>query len=166
MRGFSLVEIIIYIAILAVISVGALNTFILTYRLLGEVRLTRMLNASAAIAMERLTRTIRDAQAVNVGASTFDTSPGVLSLTGTETPPLTHRFSVETGSLKLESGIDPAVYLTPAGVEVTNFVVRHIIGGSATEGVKIELTLDAALGRATESQNFFDTVILRGAYAP
>lgn len=164
-RGFTLVEILVYIAILAILSVAVVNTLLLVSASLAEIRVTRTLNATAALAMERMIRQIRDAKSVNIGASTFDLSPGVLSFTGSESPALTHRLALAGSTLELESGSNPAVALTPPGVLVTNLVFRLITASTTSQAVKVELSLAASTGRATTTQNFYGTAVLRNSYS-
>lgn len=164
--GLSLIEIIVYIAILAVLSTIALNTLLLIHSSLAEIRVMRSLNAAAAVAMERTTRTIRDAKAVNISGSTLGASPGLLSLTGSESAPRTYVFSRDAANaLTLDSGSGPAA-LTPTGIAVTKLVFHLIAAGSTTQAVKVELTLSAATRRTVTEQNFFNTAVLRGSYAP
>lgn len=163
-RGFSLIEVIVYIAILAVLSTFAVNTLLLIHSSLAEIRVTRALNASAAVAVERMIRVIRDGRSVNIGASTFGSSPGVLALTGSESPALTHRFSVSGKALLLESGSNPAVRLTPSGVLVENLVFRLVTASTTSQAIKVELTLAASTGKATTTQNFYGTAVLRNSY--
>ncbi len=164
-NGFSLLEIIIYIAVFAFVSVVAVETILLVTSSLGRIRVVRTLNTASSSAMERMTRTIRDAKIINAGSSTFNTSPGVLSLTGSETPAITYRFSVSGGGLVLDAGgVETA--LTPPGVAVTNLVFRSIANGTVSKAIKIELTIAASNGKATSSENVYNTVILRNSYAP
>lgn len=162
MRGFSLIETVVYIAILAVISVIAVNTLLLIHSSLAEIRATRVLNAAAAVAMERTIRTIRDAKAVNVSASTLDSSPGLLSLTGSEPTPLTYVFSRDANGALILNGSA----LTPPGVMVMNLIFRRIVAGTISEAIKVELTVAASSGRATTTQNFYGTAVLRNSYSP
>lgn len=164
--GFTLVEIIVYIAILGVLSVVAVNTLLLIHRSLADIRVKRMLNETAAVVMERTVRVIRDAKAVNVGASTFDASPGVLSLTGSETPALTYTFFRTSGTLNLVIGSASPEALTPPGVTVTSLIFRHITASTTSHAIRVEVTLAASSGRATTTQNFYDTAVLRNSYAP
>ncbi len=165
-RGFSLVEVVVYVAVLAAISAIAVNTLLRIHAALAEIRVTRTLAAAGGLAMERMVRTIRDAAAVDTAASTLGTSPGVLSLTGSETPALIHRWARDgANALTLDSGAG-AVALTPPGVEVSNLIFRFIPAGPSVEAVRVELSVSASSGRRTTTANFFGTAVLRNSYAP
>lgn len=163
LTGFTLIEIVVYIAILAAVSVVAVETVLRINRALAAIRVTRTLDIAAAAAMERTIRTIRDAKAVDAAGSVFGVSPGILKLTGAETPPATRRFTLSGGSLQYEEGGNPAIALTPPGVSVIGLVFRGTTTPHST-AIRIELTLAASSGRATTTQSFYDTAVLRNSY--
>ncbi len=163
-RGYTVLEILIYIAILGLLSATAVTTLVAMQRSLNQIRVTRNLNAATAVALERMTRTIRDASSINAAASIFDISPGVLSITGSETPSHTYTFSMAGGALFLAVDANAATALTPSGIVVTNLVFRRITAGTISEAVKIEMTVESSSGRATTSQNLYDTIVLRNSY--
>lgn len=164
MRGFTLIEIVIYVAILSLLAVVAANAILHINSALAEMRITRNLSSTEALAMERMIRLIRDAQIVNVAASVFDVSPGVLSLTGSEAVPLTHVLSVSGGALMLQSGAAGPIALTPPGITVSSLVFRRIQSGAVSEAVRVELILEAASPRFTSRHTVYGTAILRNSY--
>ena len=157
--GFSLIEVVVYVAILAVISVVAVNTLLLIHRALAEIRTTRAMNATAAVAMERMVRTIRDAKSVTSILGT------TLVLTGSEATPITYTFDVDANTLRLDSGSGP-VALTPPGVTVSGLTVQKIdlTTGGKSEAVKVVLTLQASSGKTMKTQSFYGTAVLRNSY--
>ena len=163
-RGYTLLEIVVYIAIFVFISVSTVQTLILINHSLNQVRAVRALNAAAGIAMERMVRTIRDAASVDTGSSVFGSSPGTLVFIGSESPGIIYTVSVSGGGLKLNSGGTDLI-LTPPGVIVTNLVFRNIVASTTSQAVKIEMTIAASSGGATTTENLYDTVILRNSYA-
>src|SRR5262245_58236976 len=79
-KGFSLVEMLIYISILSIISILIFNiitTFSKTYR---DVLALRLIDHSAVDVMERLTRDIRGGTQVDLINSTLGSNPGVLTI--------------------------------------------------------------------------------------
>lgn len=59
-----------------------------------------------------------------------------------------------------ESEVSP---LVPHKVEVSNLIFRHIVGTS-TEGVRIEVEHQNRTDKRVITENFYNTVILRGSY--
>src|SRR4051812_39663825 len=102
-KGFSLIEMLIYIAILTIIFLMIVETIIgfsSSYRTLGA---QRIIEHSAMESLERLTRDIRGATSVDVLNSTLGTSPGVLKLTTTyNNVSTTTRFYVDIDTLKVD----------------------------------------------------------------
>lgn len=162
--GFTLIELVVYVAILGALAAIAANTLIIAGASLAEIRAERALNAATAVAMERAVRLVRGAEAIDEALSTLGSSPGALALLGPETPPAVSRFAVNSEALLLTVGNQTAT-LTPPGVAVTELVFRRMAAGTTSEAVRIELTLAASSGRATSTLRSYATVVLRNSYA-
>lgn len=161
--GYTFLEVLIYIAILALLTAASVTTLVAMHRALAQIRVTRVLNGASAVALERIIRTIRAAQAVDEIGSVFDATPGVLVLTGAESPPLTHRFFMDGSTLYLTRGSDPPVALTPPGVLVASLIFRATTT-PVSRAIKVEVAVESSSGRATTTQNLYGTVILRNSY--
>lgn len=158
-RGYSLPEVLTYIAILAVVSIIVINTVLITAKAFSQAQNIRALNASAETAMERIVREIRFAESVDTGASTFNTNPGILVLTSID--PFTETVQIVTiavsgGRVTLRKNAQPAEFLTSDDVAVNNLVFRHIVAGTVSETIRVEMQIGSA--------NFFDTAVLRRSY--
>ena len=163
--GFSLIEIIVYIGILTVISSVGVNTLLVVHASLAEIRVTRTMNAVSSVVMESMARTIRDAKTVDVSGSSFDVSPGVLIVVDNALPAAAHRFSIGSNRLKYQRNAEPAIDLTPPGTLASNLVFRLINASTTSQAIKMELTLEASSGKATTTQNFYNTIVLRNSYS-
>lgn len=159
-----MIEVVIYVTILSLLTVVAVSAILAVNTYLATIRVVRLLSDTETLAMERVIRTVRDAASVNVGASVFDSSPGTLSLTGSESPPLAHIVSLSGGTLFIQDGTAPAEALTPPGVAVTGLIFGHLTNGTLSEAVKVELTLAASSGKATTTHNVYGTAVLRNSY--
>ncbi len=122
-RGFSLIEVVVYVAIFAVLSALTVNILLSFSQELAAIRVTRALNANAVVAMERIIREIRQAKDIVESESTLGSSPGALTLDTYVQPggeaAIKRKFSAAGGSLALQEGSSPSMPLT-AGVTVTN----------------------------------------------
>lgn len=163
-RGFSLVEMIIYVAFFAVLSLVAMQAMLTVMRSFYTIRLTQAINQSATVALERMSREIRNAYDVDSVASTFDTSPGRLMLRtedafGVNT---TIEFFVSGNQIRVrEGGVDKGTLLAK-NVTVTNLVF-HDITTLNSRAIKIEMTLHNARAGDTRDLVLYDTIVLRGA---
>ena len=156
---------IIYIAILSILTVVIINATFGAIRSFAEFRVSRDLNTSAFSVMERLTREIRSAYAIDINQSSFDVSPGRLTLQkkdsgGAES---TVEFYVENNSLKIkESGILIGALIS-SSTRMDNFTVRSLSNPNSN-AIKAEVTLTASRGGISKTGNFYSTAILRGSY--
>jgi prepilin-type N-terminal cleavage/methylation domain-containing protein len=164
-QGFTLVEMLVYIAILGVLSTLAINVTLSMTRAFAELRVSRDLNASGSVLMERLTRDIRSAYDVDAGQSTLGTNPGRLMLDTKDSggANTTNEFYVENGLVKVRvGGVAIGAVMTTSSI-VNNFVLRELVN-TKSKAIKIEVTISATRGNITESRNFYNTVVLRGTY--
>ena len=77
--GFSLIEMIIYVAIVAIIFVVVVNTIIIVSTAWGRARVQRTISFQGGSVMERMLREVRLADQVNIGASVFGSDPGAIA---------------------------------------------------------------------------------------
>lgn len=164
-KGFSLIEMIIYAAILSILTIVTINAAFGTVRSFAEFRVARDLNSSAASLMERMTREIRAAYGISAAQSSFGANPGRLTLLtkdsgGADT---TVEFYVENSKLKIKEGGATTGALTSSSTAVTNFIVRSLSNPKSST-VKAELGLTATRGGVSKSGNFYTTILLRGGY--
>ena len=156
-RGYTLVEMLFYIALFAIISVFVINALITTSRAFAIARATRALNTSAEGAMERMAREIRLADAIDV-ASVFNATPGTLKMTSIDAAtgnPQTMTFSLASGIVQLQKGAGTVQDITSGTVSVSSLIFRQIVG-SSSPAVKIEMIINGV--------PFYDTALLRRAY--
>src|SRR3989344_1463298 len=104
MKGYTLVEAIIYLAILAILTVTFISLLFTMVQAYTEFRLARDLVSSAALGLERLVRETRQAASVDLGLSVFGTPPGRLVLNTTDETglPATVEFYLAAGTLMVK----------------------------------------------------------------
>ncbi|MCK9344661.1 MAG: type II secretion system GspH family protein [Candidatus Pacebacteria bacterium] len=163
--GFTLVEMVIYVGILGVTSVLAINAMLTMTSAYTKLRVSRDLNSSATAVLERVTRNIHEAYEIDIANSTLGTDPGRLTLrtqdfAGATT---TIEFFVSNNMLRVkEGGVDIGA-LQASSTSVSNFVVRSISATNST-AIKVDLTMSATRGHANTTRNFFTTTVMRGSY--
>jgi len=162
--GFTLVEMIIYIAFFAILSVLATEALMVVMRSFYTLRLTQNINQSATTALERMSREVRNAYDIDVAGSTFNTSPGQLTLRTKDTfgANTTVEFTVSGNQIRIkEGGVDKGS-LMPKSTTVTNLIFRQITTTNS-KAIKIEMSLHDAHGLITRDAVFYDTIVLRGS---
>ncbi|MGH7141477.1 MAG: prepilin-type N-terminal cleavage/methylation domain-containing protein [Minisyncoccia bacterium] len=164
-HGFSLVEMVIYIALLTLLLLALLSAVELMLRSWGDVQSRTALMQSGASSMEDMVRAIRNAGSINSGGSIFSASPGSLELNTTISgSPTTQTFSVSGGMLEEVQGSDLAEALLQSGVSVESLTFYEITTPNS-QAVRIVLQLQgASTGASPLSATFYDTAVLRGSY--
>ncbi len=167
--GFTLVETLIYMALFAMLSGLLISSLVAMLRSYTEMRAQNDILSSARVAMERMTREIREADSVDTTSSTLGSSPGILKLNTTTSggSAKTVQFSKNgtSGVIEiLDSSDGTARSLTGTKVSVTSLIFRNITT-TAGSAVRIEMTLQELRGGSSgRSFDFYDTVALRGSY--
>ena len=163
--GYSLIELLIYIAVFSALVILVMNVFIVFMSFFNEGRGNRAILESGNVVMDRISREVRGAVAVRDSTSTFGSSFGTLDLDTFDSNNNTTniKFTVNNGGIDLIRGSTDLGNLLGSNVEVTNLVFRKIITAHSN-AIKIEMTLKDKRDPNTLTQNFYNTVILRGGY--
>lgn len=163
-KGFTLVEMMIYIVIFSLFSIFTINTLLTMTRTFTEARVNRDLITAGNTALERITREIKSADSLSGTGNTLNASYGALSLIvpdGASTKTVTLVGSANAITLS-ENGGTATTLLTPT-ISVTSLIFRQI---TTTQGqaIRIEMTLRSTRGALVRTAPFYTTVIMRGAY--
>jgi|SRR3989344_1694081 len=157
--GFTLIEMVVYAAILGVITVLAVNSTLLMVQAYTNLRVSRDLNAGATAVLERLTREIRSADSV----STALTNQLILNTKDSGGAATTIEFYVTGGLMNVREGGVGQGSLMPSSTSVGSFVPQALTGTNSS-AVKIDLTMSASRGTISKTRTFYTTVTMRGSY--
>jgi prepilin-type N-terminal cleavage/methylation domain-containing protein len=162
-RGFSLVEMLIYVSILSIFTVAMVSvilSFTQSYRTLLALR---NVDNTAIDAMERMSRDIRNASSIDTANSTLGSNPGVLTLVSTSgSLSTTTKFYLQGGVLKMD--VNGSYYgpLSVGGSSVTKLIFTKL-SSSISSAVKIDLTITSTVGPIIKTKQYHATVMLKGA---
>src|SRR3990167_8468141 len=103
-KGFSILEMLIYISILVLMLAVVMNAIVAVTRSERLIKSLRQIEDSAVLAIERIGREVRGAESVNTGSSTLGAHPGRLVLEGLDDAgsPRTVEFYLSDGRLILK----------------------------------------------------------------
>ena len=163
--GFTLIEIMLYVSLFTFVSSLSMNALIQTIRAFNDLRISRDINDSSVKIMERMTRDIKSATAVDLLNSTFGASPGRLTLTtvnASGTPTTVEYYISNSILLYKENGVAKGSLMS-ARTKIDALVFYYINTG-ATVAIKTELHVSSARGTVSDADHFYDTSILRGTY--
>lgn len=156
-KGFTMIEFLLYFALLAMVM-GAVTLFAVdVVKSRNKTRIVAEVEQNARFGMSRILRSVRQADELNIGASTFDADAGVLSLgtSATSTDPTV--FDLQDGVLRIKEGAGAATALTTDGVIVTKlrFSRDNLPGGS--RAVTVELGLKYATEAVSDTGYVYET---------
>src|SRR3989338_3173793 len=165
--GMTLLETVIYISLLAVISVAVVNVFLSETSAWERARAERDSTDAAKLALERITHEIRLASSVDTGQSVLGSHPGKLVL-NTFGSAVTNDVSslqifLSVGDLKLRRGTNPEFSLSGTKANVTRLVFYRI-SSSRSELIRVELDVEVQVGHSTITKSFVTSAVLRGGY--
>lgn len=163
--GFSLIEIMVYLAIFTTLSILVINSFIVILSSFNTTNMNRKLLESGTISMERISREIRHAKNIDIMNSFLESNPGALQLNSTDSSgnSMTIKFVNENSNLNLYKNDTLEGNLLGQNISVTNLTFNRITT-MQSEAIKIEMTLQYSGGNNIKSENFYDTIVLRGGY--
>jgi type II secretory pathway pseudopilin PulG len=169
-NGFTFIEILIYTGLLAVIMFTLTTFATRVIRQNAHTQLTSQVLDNARGAMEAITREIRQSTGVYAPTSTFDTFPGQLSLSTTQSLPADEEvtyvdFYIDDERLYRKREGTPAELVTSEQVRVTNLTFDLLNESSATPAIQITLTVEPAVSSdeaaAQSAVTFVTTAALR-----
>ena len=143
-QGFTLIESILYMAILALFLVSVVQLSIAGLQAGQKASIMTEVQQNARFAMERVRRELRSAEGVNTGSSTFDTHPGVLSVVDEVAGENPTVFDVSSGRLRMTEGVAASQFLTTDEVTVDSFIINDRSVTDRTSNYQISLTLSWA----------------------
>ncbi len=112
-RGFSLLELLIYMAILSSLMVVVSSSFLSLSKGRGQSQARNEVQSSVRFAAERLRQDIKAASAVVTPTSGNASSTLVLTIAGTQVT-----YDVATGTLRRKEGVAAPISVTGAGIIV------------------------------------------------
>ncbi len=162
-KGFSLVEMLIYVAIAAVIMIAVVDTVLGIVNVYSELRLVRNNENSAMIAMDRMSREIRNATSID-GQSVLGSTLGRLVLASTVNGnPSTADFYINDGILYFKKDGVYVGPLTSSTTDITSLVFTSL-STTTSKAVKIDMSLSSSYETKVKTGTFHTTIILRGSY--
>ncbi len=162
-KGISILETVIYFSMLAVLTLVVTRSLMSLFKSYSVIKTQQDVETSAIQIIDKLTRDIRDSNAVVLASSSFNVPEGSVGLSIVNGS-VTDQYAYYSTSSVLKVSKN-GVYLgdlSQPGVVVNSFIARYI-NGTSTQAIKIELNLQATprYGVPPISKNFYTTVQLR-----
>lgn len=161
-EGFSLIEIIVYLAIFSFLSILVIRSFITILASSSVINTNYRLLDSGSVAIDRISYEIRRAKSVDLSNSYFSVDDGAIRLKD-------ENDSSYVDFLKS----DDALIFSKNGTVVDNLLSNDIILNKLIfnrivtvngEALKIEMEIQDKKSDPIRKEKFYDTIILRGGY--
>lgn len=159
-KGFTLVEVLIYLAIFTVVSTASVGFLISLDEFVDQYKIETVLYRSGTNAMEQIVLSIRQADSVDL-LNTVEDLPLTGKLT-VDTVATTTTISLDSGELELEINGEELGDMTNSLVTVDGFTVYYY---PLTEGefVRVKLELSATVNSVSKSITLYGGAVVRGA---
>ncbi|HMB26385.1 MAG TPA: prepilin-type N-terminal cleavage/methylation domain-containing protein, partial [Patescibacteria group bacterium] len=143
-KGFTLVETLVYVGVLGLVLSSFIGFVLSIGNMRNKVYVQQEVQANARQALHLISQSVLSADAVNLGASTFDSDPGVLSLQMDESvdDPTIIDLTADDGILRLTKGTSSPLAVTSDEVKITNLVFTDLTSIGNKENIKIELSVE------------------------
>lgn len=160
-RGVTLVELLIYMVLIVLAGGYVVASLIGIGRAQAQLAARQHMAESATLALERIVRSVREADEVLTASSTFEVHPGKLVVQrGTSTNATTTEFQLNSGRLMVSTNEGTQAPLTQQSIAVEELVFTHATT-SRSSVVRTTLTFISTSSRATTSATFWASATTR-----
>lgn len=130
--AFTLVELLLYVAMTAILLVSVSMTHYVTLRSRAKNETVMDVDSAGRNALERISATIRNANAITSPALGATQASLILAMPDSSKNPTV--FSLSAGTLMMQEGTGGAIAITPSRVTIGSLSFSNL-GRSGTEGI-------------------------------
>lgn len=161
-KGVTLVEIVIYFALLAVVTAVVIDSLFSLFKSYAAIKVGQDMETTAIQVLDRMTRDIHDADSVLVAQSSFGIPTSYVTLSMNPAGTETVRYIASSSQIAVDKNGVYLGNLSLSTITVDNFNIRYI-NGTSTQALKIELGLMGQVRNASTTiyKDFYTTVQLR-----
>jgi type II secretory pathway pseudopilin PulG len=155
-KGITLIEVLVYIALLALASVIIVSFVISLITTQNKISLEKDTWENAQFAIDRISRDIQKASTINEGESTFEVNPGELTLNtyinSGDINTTAVKYYISNDRLYTKEGDGAAEPLTGENVNVTNFYLKKYSPASVPPIVQVDISVEKSQGASGDLQ--------------
>lgn len=168
-KGLSLIEIIVYVALLGMVAVFVTNSLVHLVNAYNRARAEREVISNGRLLIETVTNAAAQAQEVYAPTSRFNDDAGQLSLVTSATSTPDHStaymdFWADNGVFLMRQEGQSQATLSAASVRVNVFRVERIVQALGREAIKFTFQVSYANAKFPTSITLHATTALRGNY--
>ena len=156
-KGTSLIEIMLYVAIVGMLIATFINFSLYIHRAHNKSFTVNEVHANVRVALDLISQRLRAAKSVNVDNSIFDSNPGALSLemNNPVINPTVFNLDEDSGTLHMTEGVGLSMAITDEYVEIANLVFSYLEERNI-ESVSMDMTVNYP--GASQDFQYFDEV--------
>jgi len=162
-KGYSLLEAVIYSAILAVIVSISAVSIISSWRGFQKIKIDGQIAKNGEFVLELITRDARLGD--NIGlSSVFGVSPGILELISGAT---STTYSISGNFIQRKVGNNSPENVTSSNSKIKNLIFwkeSYSSGHVSSNIIKTEFTVESGEGVLLKERKFYGSTVLRGSY--
>lgn len=143
-KGFSLIEVIIYVAIIGGLLVTLTNFILAISGSRNKSYAQQEVNANTRLALNILNHKIKTSNGINIASSTFGSSPGVLSLSMSSSTLNPTVFALSNGRLTITEGATSSQFITSQRVNISSIIFTNLTSDSNHGNVGISMNFSYA----------------------
>lgn len=163
-KGLTIVELVIYATLLLLVMFIVVNVVFSITGSHRKIMLERLLEYNGVVLMDKLARDIRNADSVNLGLSVFNQNSGVLVLNSNNNGVnYSVKFDLLNGILRFFDENNQISNISSDSVSINSLIFNHF-SNSNSDGVKIDIEIQADYGNESKKINISNFVVLRGSY--
>lgn len=168
-KGFSLIEAVVYVALLGIISIFIANAVVFLVRTYARTRAEREVLSNARSIMTTISSRVASSQDIYNPTSRFDVDAGQLSLVTMATSTTGHTgayadFWADSGVVYMREEGEAIRPLSAGSVRISVLRFERIIESLGRSAVRMTIQADAAFGAFPASATLITTTALRGNY--
>lgn len=161
--GYSLIEIVIYVTILAVIASLSVSSIISSWRGFNSAKIDGQISKNGEFVLELITRDAR--QAENIGASSvFGIDSGFLELVSGAT---STTYSLSGTIIQRKEGNNSPENITSSDSRIKNIIFwkeSYFSEDVSSNIIKVEFVIESGEGVLLKQRKFYGSTVLRGGY--
>lgn len=160
--GFTLIEMLIYVALLSVMSITAVTTILSLQDMYTSYRINQVLRQTNNVVFERMIADIRRADGVDPFSCVFNDPDGLLDLEIAGNP--SAQYHLNGGRVIHTDSNGVSSPLTSDDVTVNTLQFTLINDNGETTMVRVHMNVTADFGSASSTMSFYTSAVLRGTY--
>ncbi|MBU0540579.1 hypothetical protein KKF59_02525 [Patescibacteria group bacterium] len=139
--GYTLLEFLLYIGIVAVVLLAATNVIFTTLEGKQKLQAVEDVNQNSRFALEKITQAIRNAQSVTIPLAGSTSTILTLQTSSTTTTPTS--FFLSGGVLRIKEGSSPTTSLMADEVTVNDLLFQNTGGTSTPASIRIVFSVSS-----------------------